>query len=98
MPVYTYQIINKDGSDGDQFDLVRSMKEPPLTHHPDTGEPVKRIFQPIHIAGMFNQSHTKNRLSDKNLVKNGFTKYVRNGKGEYERTVGKEGPERISAD
>ena len=98
MPVYTYQLINEDGTEGDTFDVVRGMSEPPLTEHPETGQPCKRIFQPVHIAGMASAHHAQSLLTDKNLEKNGFTKYVRNGKGHYERTAGKAGPENISAD
>lgn len=98
MPMYTYQIINDDGSDGNTFDVLRGMNEPPLTHHPETGQPVKRIYEPVHIAGLTHQLHSKSRLSDKNLERQGFTKYQRNGKGHYERTVGKGGPETLSAD
>ena len=98
MPIYTYQVVKKDGTEGEVFDVLRGMNDDPLTHHPDTGEAVKRIFQPIHIAGMTNELHSKTRLSDKNLAKNGFTKYQRNGKGNYERTVGSFGPDRLSID
>jgi hypothetical protein len=52
----------------------------------------------VHIAGVMHESHSKNRLSDKNLERQGFTKYKRNGKGHYERTAGKQGPETISVD
>lgn len=96
MPMYTYEVVNEDGSEGETFDVLRKMSDPPLTKHPETGQPVKRIFQPVHIAGVMHESHSKNRLSDKNLAKHGFTKYQRNGKGHYERTVGTQGPESIS--
>jgi hypothetical protein len=98
MPVYTYQIINDDGAEGETFEVVRKMSDPPLKQHPDTGQVVKRIFQPIHIAGITHESHNKNRLSEKNLEKQGFTKYQRNGKGHYERTVGKAGPDSLHVD
>lgn len=97
MPVYTYQCVNKDGSDGDLFEVIRKMSDPPLEKHPDTGQKVKRIYQPVHIAGLTNALHDRTRLDDKNLTKNGFTAYRRNGKGHYERTAGAEGPENISA-
>lgn len=98
MPVYTYQIINEDGSDGEVFDVVRGMNDAPLTEHPETGQRVKRIYQVAHLAGVFNESHSKNRMSDKNLDRLGFTKYQKNGKGHYERTAGSEGPDHISVD
>lgn len=96
MPLYTYQIVKKDGSDGATFDVVHGMSDPPLERHPETGEAVKRVFKPVHIAGMTSVLHQKSLLSDKNLAKNGFTKYQRNGKGHYERTVGSGGPEYLS--
>ncbi|MFP6583211.1 MAG: FmdB family transcriptional regulator [Candidatus Hydrogenedentota bacterium] len=98
MPVYTYEIINEDGSDGECFDVIRKMSDSPLETHPDTGEKVKRIYTMPHIAGITNAVHTKNRLSDTNLEKQGFTTYRKNGKGHYERTTGSAGPEHISPD
>lgn len=96
MPVYTYQVINKDGSAGDTFDIIRKMSDPPLKKHPETGEKVTRIFKSPHIAGITSNLHDKNRTSDKNLEKLGFTTYRKNGKGHYERTTGSEGPAHIS--
>jgi len=98
MPVYTYQVVHDDGTEGETFDVIRKMSDPPLKTHPDTGEPVKRIYQAIHIAGSDNERHVKASLSDSNLEAKGFTKYVRNGKGHYDRTAGKGGPSHISAD
>lgn len=98
MPVYTYQIVREDGTPGEMFDVVRKMSDPPLTHHPETGEPVKRIFKPTHIAGITSELHKKTHLNEKKLEQNGFTMYKRNGKGHYERRVGSEGPDHISAD
>jgi len=97
MPIYTYQFINEDGSDGDLFEVMRKMSDPPLKKHPDTGQKVKRIYQPVHIAGLTNALHDRTRLDDKNLTKNGFTAYRKNGKGHYERTAGAAGPDNISA-
>ena len=98
MPVYSYQIVHDDGSEGEIFEVVRSMSDPPLKKHPETGEKVKRIYQSPHIAGITNAAHSKNRMSDKNLEKLGFTTYRKNGKGHYDRTTGSAGPEHISAD
>ena len=98
MPVYTYQIIHDDGTEGEMFDLVRAMSDPPLTHHPETGERVKRIFTAPNVAGRWGASASKERLSDANLERHGFTKYQRVGKGQYERRAGKEGPSTISSD
>jgi predicted nucleic acid-binding Zn ribbon protein len=97
MPVYTYQIIKNDGSDGECFDVIRKMTDRSLKKHPDTGEKVTRIYKSPNIAGITSNLHDKNRTSDKNLEKLGFTTYRRNGKGHYDRTTGSEGPAHISA-
>lgn len=97
MPIYTYQVIRSDGSEGEMFDVAHGMNEPPLTQHPETGEPVRRIYRPVHIAGPMNERYSRSRLSDKNLERHGFTKYQKTGKGQYERTAGTGGPERFSA-
>jgi len=96
MPLYTYQIVTPDGSLGETFDVMRSMSDPPLTHHPETGQAVKRVYTPVHIAGMTNELHKRTLMKDSNLEKNGFTAYRRNGKGHYERTAGSSGPDHLS--
>ena len=97
MPVYTYQVINEDGSEGETFEVVRRMSDPPLRKHPETRRPVRRVYKPVHIAGMFSESANKARTSEKNLERLGFTKYQRSGKGHYEKRVGA-GPDLLSAD
>ena len=96
MPIYTYQILKQDGTPGESFEVMRKMSDPPLERHPETGEKVRRVYKPIHIAGMTSTLHSKTLLSDKNLEKNGFTAYRRNGKGHYERTAGSGGPDSLS--
>lgn len=92
MPLFTYQVIHDDGTEGETFEVFQRSDEPPLTRHPETGERVVRIYRPAHIAGWANERMAKQMLSDKNLAEKGFTKYVRTGKGCYERTAGAEGP------
>ena len=99
MPNYTYQVIHPDGSEGECFEYTQRMSEPPLTEHPDTGEKVVRVFSVPHIAGTANERIQKQIMSDQNLDRLGFTKYVKNGKGQYEKHVGdKKAPDRLSAD
>jgi predicted nucleic acid-binding Zn ribbon protein len=98
MPIYTYQVIHDDGTEGAIFEMVHSMSEATLTQHPETGEKVVRVYQPTHIAGSGNERIQKQNTSDKNLDRLGFTKYVRNGKGNYEKHVGAGGPDRLSVD
>ena len=96
MPVYTYQVIHDDGSEGEEFDHVQSMSEEPLEEHPETGEKVVRVFRSTHIASSSNERIQKQNTSDENLGRLGFTKYVRNGKGHYEKHVGA-GPDSLHA-
>lgn len=46
MPVYVY----KNLTTGDTFEVQQSIKESAWTEHPETGDPVKRIVQPVGIA------------------------------------------------
>ena len=99
MPTYVYEILSKSGEGtGETFELVQSMKDAPLTKHPETGAPVRRVPQAPTIAGKWSDIKGKGALSNKNLERMGFTKYERKGKGYMERVAGKEGPRSISAD
>ncbi len=46
MPVYVYRNLNT----GETFEISQKMTEPALTEHPETGDPVKRLIQPVGIA------------------------------------------------
>ena len=96
MPTYVYQVITDDDS-GEVFEVVQSMQDEALTEHPETGEPVRRIIQPPLIGGKHSDARDKRMLSDNNLDKLGFTKYVKSGDGTYEKTAGK-GPKSIQRD
>lgn len=95
MPLYTYQVIHEDGSEGRVFQVMRGMNEPPLTHDPESGERVVRLYTAPNISGKYSESKTKADLSDSNLNRLGFTKYQRSGKGQFERTAGQGGPSRL---
>jgi hypothetical protein len=97
MPTYVYQVISNDSAEGETFEVFQKMSDPPLTTHPRTGQPVRRVIQAPHIAGDWSDSATKQKLSDKNLDRLGFTKYQRAGDGKFEKRAGK-GPNVISAD
>ncbi len=98
MPTYVYEVINADGSAGEQFEVVQPISDVPLTEHPETGEPVQRIIQPPFIGGQWSESSMhKSTSDDKKLDRLGFTKYVKAGDGIYEKRAGK-GPRTISRD
>lgn len=99
MPTYVYEILSSKGEPtGRTFEIVQSMKDAPLTAHPESGEPVRRAIVAPAIAGKMSPLKSKSALSNKNLERLGFTKYERKGKGYMERTAGKAGPKSISAD
>ena len=57
MPTYVYEVINDDGQPGEQFEVVQKMTDEPLSEHPETGQRVRRLFLPFHVAG----KHGSNR-------------------------------------
>ena len=100
MPTYIYQVIldgDPDGeASGEVFEVFQAMSEDALTTHPDSGEPVMRIPARPNIAGNWSDHATKQKLSDKNLDRLGFTKYQKAGDGHYEKRAGS-GPNVINA-
>ena len=98
MPIYLYEVIREDEKPGERFEVVQGIKEPPLTEHPETGEPVQRIMQPCFAGGIWNEAAMGRRMKDdRKLEQQGFTKYVKAGDGVYEKRTGK-GPDVITRD
>jgi predicted nucleic acid-binding Zn ribbon protein len=97
MPIYVYEFINEDGSDGETFEILQEMSDAPLTKHPMNGLPVRRVLTAATMSGKWSDAGVASRLSDKNLEAKGFTKYVKAGDGKYEKRTGS-GPDVISAD
>lgn len=95
MPTYVYEVITGDDDDeGQIFEVVQRMTDPPLTHHPTTGQPVRRVITPPNVSTRYSDSMQKKQLSNENLSRLGFTKYQRDSSGEYYKTAG-EGPSTI---
>ncbi|MFT3870084.1 MAG: zinc ribbon domain-containing protein [Nibricoccus sp.] len=45
MPTYIYETVpKKSGAKTKRFEIKQSMKDKPLTKHPETGEPVRRVI------------------------------------------------------
>lgn len=45
MPTYVYETIpQQPGGATRQFEIKQSMKDAPLSKHPETGEPVRRVI------------------------------------------------------
>ena len=65
MPFYEYR-----RPDGTTFEVMQKMSDDPLTHDPETGDPVERVFSPIAIhfkgKGFYNTDYgTKKRNREK---------------------------------
>ena len=65
MPFYEYR-----RPDGTTFEVMQKMTDDPLTHDPETGVPVERVFSPIAIhfkgKGFYNTDYgTKKRNREK---------------------------------
>jgi predicted nucleic acid-binding Zn ribbon protein len=84
MPLYIYQVIEADGSEGEVFEVLQDLSEPSLTQQPETGKPCQRL---LHAPSALRHTSPGN-LSDNRLERLGFTKYKRSGKGTYEKTAG----------
>jgi hypothetical protein len=91
MPLYVYQVIEPDGSEGEVIEVLQEMSEPPLAHHPENGKPVQRLLVAPSTLRRFGPGN----LSNSRLDRLGFTKYQRSGKGTYEKTAG-QGPNIIT--
>lgn len=92
MPTYVYEVIPQEGEATEMFEVVQSMNDAPLTKHPETGEPVRRVLQPPNIASKWTDSAMHRASADDGkLERLGFTKYVKSGDGTYDKAFG-EGP------
>jgi len=103
MPVYVYQVQRTkkaqaaDGLPGHCFEIVQSINDPSLTHHPVTGQSVARIVQPVGMTGQWSDTGIKQGVSEANLSRHGFAKYIKVDEGKYEKMAG-DGPKTLSAE
>lgn len=88
---YKYEVIREDGAEGEVFEMEQSMKDPPLTTHPLTGEKVRKVYEPPLLAWKHTPGKVRHLTSNENLEKAGLTKYVRDKMtGRYHKVVGKD--------
>lgn len=93
MPVYVYELLDT----GDRFEIVQSMKDPALTRHPETGDPIRRIILAPNLGTKHTAGAEKKRLSNDHIEKAGFTKYEKDKlTGKYNRVAGKKGPDQLA--
>lgn len=97
MPMYAYQVVEADGSEGEVFEVLQGINDAALTMQPGTGKPVRRLLSAPNIAFKFGAMGAKADMSPKKLGDMGFTQYKKAGGGFYEKTAGA-GPDVISRD
>lgn len=62
MPTYVYETIPQfEGEQPKRFEIRQSMKDAPLTQHPDSGQPVRRV--PIGGTGLMGGSSASSTAS-----------------------------------
>lgn len=97
MPLYEYELVSDDPRKVERYEFLQTMSDPPLTRHPETGKPIRRVITAPRVpAKPGGPSSSGANLSDKNLERLGFTKYRKTGDGRYEKTAGSEGPSYIN--
>ena len=86
MPTYVYRLVRPErdaaAADGSEetFEVMQRMTDPPLTRHPETGEPVERVICAPQIG--------KGAQTNRAIGAAGFTKYKKTSDGKYERQAG----------
>ena len=91
MPTYIYQEILPDGSDGEAFEYIQRMSDPALTEHPVSGNRVRKVFHAPNVSNRYTEGATKNKLTNENVEKHGFTRYEKDKvTGRYHKTAGKD--------
>ena len=93
MPTYVYELDIDDDDKQERFEVFQKMTDEPLTHHPETGAKVRRVIGVPYVPKVYHGQSTDKTLSDKNLDRLGFTKYVKTDHG-YEKRTGP-GPEQL---
>lgn len=66
MPIYTYEVIRKDGKTGRRFEIAQRITDPPLKKDPKTGQPVVRVITaPTILNNRFDKVRKQFEKSDK---------------------------------
>jgi putative FmdB family regulatory protein len=86
MPIYEYRRPN-----GTTFEVMQKMTDDPLTHDPETGVPVERVFHPVAVhfkgKGFYNTDYgTKRRNRElRESAESGADKYEAQQKEKKEK-------------
>jgi len=80
MPIYEYR-----RQDGSTFEVMQKFSDDPLTHDPETGDPVERVFRPpaIHFKGKgFHNTDYGTRKRNREKESSGESKSETSGKSD----------------
>lgn len=66
MPTYIYESMPTDGRAPERFEMFQRMTETPLTEHPQTGDPVRRIV--TGGLGIMGKPMRRSTVVDKTLA------------------------------
>lgn len=90
MPTFVYCIVNPDGSDGATLEIEQAFGDAPLTRHPLTGEPLRRVITAAGLVTRYGEGEIKRKVGDsQELARLGFTRYERDpATGRYHKTAG----------
>lgn len=65
VPTYVYETIpTDDATKPVVFEVQQKLADPPLTQHPDTGEPVRRVLTAPFLGGMSGKSDAAREVCD----------------------------------
>jgi len=63
MPIYVYEAISrKSGETQKRYEIKQGMLDKPLTSHPETGEPIRRVI--LGGLGVLSSPGKKNRAGN----------------------------------
>ncbi len=90
MPIFVYAVVNPDGSDGETLEIEQPQGDAPLTKHPITGAPLRRIFTAAGLVTRYPEGEIRRMVNDsQEIEKRGFTRYERDpNTGRYHKTAG----------
>ena len=89
MPTYTYEEILPDGNPGSRFEVIQAMSDAPLTQHPRTGKPIRKVLASPALNTRYSEKASQRALDNKNLTQKGFTQYEKDKlTGRYHKTAG----------
>jgi len=100
MPTYLYRVLkpNVPVKECPVIELQHSYQDK-IDKDPDTGFPLERVYTVPNLSKGYSVGHTKRLLSNENIAKHGFTKYVRDPIANcYVKTAGNNGPETFKSD